>query len=561
MWYVSRSWRAALIGAIVAAVATLPGLGAGTLWDNSETTYGEVAREVLFYHDPVVMHLDGAPWFVQPPLYFWIAAAFANVLGTSEFALRLPSALATIVMSALVGYVVNRLAGPRAAVLAATVLATSLMQAVIGRLAIMDALLDLAVTAAILALFGALRTGRLWWWYLAWAALGLGTLAKGPVAPAVTLLVVVPWFLWERAAGGRLVLPAWPHRLGGPLLFCALIAPWSIALWRAVGPAAFGMLVGHYTVGRYLGTIENQSGPVWYYIPVVVLGFFPWFAFLIPAALAGGRDARGAAGSLARLSLAWAAVPFVFFSFAQTKLPNYVALELPAFAILVGIWFDRAVEREDRRAAMLWAAVVPVTLGAVAFAISVFSAHNRLMPGLQAVSGGLLALGAVLFAGSIGCLLLLASRRSARLAPCVLAAASAAALVTLALNESRVEAFKPIPRLAAIVRRDLRPGDAIAIQDVSGTNALVFYTRPVVVSLDPPGAGDDGAPASLRHFVCSAPRAFVVGSERYVRGDPTYGRNRRTLASENGDVLFLYDGPPCLERASARSPATRAGAG
>jgi 4-amino-4-deoxy-L-arabinose transferase-like glycosyltransferase len=554
MWDVIRAEvRAALIGAIVAAAATLPGLGAGTLWDNSETTYGEVAREILLLRDPVVMHLNGVPWFVQPPLYFWVAAAFAKLLGTSEFALRLPSALATIVMSGVVGYVVARLASSRAALLAATVLATSLMQAVIGRLAIMDALLDLAVMLAILASFGALRTGRASWWYLAWAALALGTLAKGPVALVVTVLVVGPWLVWERLAGGRLDPPALPHRLGGLALFALLIAPWAFALWHAAGPAAFGELIGHYTVGRYLGTIENQSGPVWYYVPVVVLGFFPWFAFLVPAALAGWREARTRPGSLARLALVWAVVPFCFFSFAQTKLPNYVALELAAFAILVGLWFDRAVEREERRGLVLWAGLVPLTIGAVAFAISAFSSHNRLTPELQAVSGGLLALGLVLFAGSLACALLLVRRQTASFAPFVLAGASAAAMLTLALDEPRVEAFKPIPRFAAIVRRELRPGDAVAIQGVSGSSALLFYTRPEVVSLD---ASDDpatGPAADLRQLVCSSPRAFVVSARRRRAPDPAYGRERRTLAAENGDVLFLYEGPPC---AGAPSPRT-----
>ncbi len=545
---IRASWRAALIGAIVAAVATLPGLGVGTLWDNSETAYGEVAREVLFYGDPVVMHLNGVPWFVQPPLYFWVAAAFAKLFGVSEFALRLPSALATIVMSGAVGYVVARLTNPRAALLAATVLATSLMQAVVGRLAIMDALLDLAVTLGILALFGALRTGRLTWWYLAWAALGLGTLAKGPVALAVTALVVVPWFAWEHASGGRLALPGPAHALGGLALSAALIAPWTVALWHAVGPAAFGELIGHYTVGRYLGTIENQSGPVWYYVPVVVLGFFPWFAFLVPAVLQSWRDARAGPGSLARLTLTWTVIPFVFFSFAQTKLPNYIALQLPAFAILVGIWFDRAAEFKfkDRRGAMLWAAVVPVTLAGVALAIALFSQHNRLTPELQAVGGGLLALGLVLLVGSVGCLVLLGWRRSAWLAPYVLAAAGAGAMLAVALNEPAVEAFKPIPRLAALVRGELRHGDAVAIQGVSGTNALVFYTRPVVVSLDPANRPPSGPGADPRHLVCSAPRAFVITAGKNDPPDPSYGRTRRTLATDDGDVLLLYDGPPCV---------------
>src|SRR5579883_2426354 len=132
--------RAALLGAAIATIVTLPGLGIGTLWDNSETAYGEVAREVLLYHDPVVMHFNGTPWFVQPPLYFW-----------------LPAALATILMGALVGYAACRAAGIRAAIYAVVILSTNVMQVIVGRLAIMDALLDLCVAAAIFAFYEALQ--------------------------------------------------------------------------------------------------------------------------------------------------------------------------------------------------------------------------------------------------------------------------------------------------------------------------------------------------------------------------------------------------------------------
>src|SRR5579872_7048275 len=152
--------RTALIGCFIAALATLPGLGTGTLWDNSETAYGEVAREILLTHDWVVMHLNLTPWFVQPPLYFWIAAVFAKVFGVGSFALRLPSALATVAMGATIGYATAKLAGSRVGMYGAIVLSTSLMQAIIGRMAIMDALLDLAVAVGILALFRAFTGGR-----------------------------------------------------------------------------------------------------------------------------------------------------------------------------------------------------------------------------------------------------------------------------------------------------------------------------------------------------------------------------------------------------------------
>lgn len=518
----------------MAALTTLPGLGAGTLWDNSETAYGEVAREILLTHDWVVLHFNGAPWYVQPPLYFWLAAAFAKALGLSEFSLRLPSALATIAMSAAVGYVVARVASWRAAVLAATVLSTALMQAVVGRLAIMDALLDLAVTLAILAWFGALRTGRGRWWYLGWLAVAFGTLAKGPVALAITLIVVAPWALWSRAAGSRLERPSLARWLLGIGLFGAVLAPWAIALWHAAGFRAFDELVGHYTVGRYLGTIENQSGPVWYYVPVIILGFFPWFAFLVPSAIAAWRDELGReSGDLARLALVWASLPFVFFSLAETKLPNYIALEIPACAILVGVWFERAVRAPDRRPALIWTAVVPLTIAGVAFAAWAFSHDNRLTSDLQQIRSDLAALGSVIFVGSLACFALLCVRRLAWLGPFALAAASLVALTIIALHGERiVERFKPIPQLAADIERSRRPGDAVAIDSVSGGNALVYYTQPPV-ALD------------ARLAICSARRVFVVSSKKRPDPDPSYGRARRVLASSNNDILILYDGPQC----------------
>ncbi len=532
----------------MAALATLPGLGAGTLWDNSETAYGEVAREILLTHSWIVMHLNGVPWFVQPPLYFWIAAVFAKLLGTTELAMRLPSALATVAMAATLGYVVARLTSPRAGVLAATVLSTALMQAVVGRLAIMDALLDLAVTLGILAWFGALRTGSLRWWYLGWVAVALGTLAKGPVAPAMALLVVVPWAVWDRVALRRIRLPSLAHLAGGFAVFAAIVLPWAAALGKAAGAGAFTELVGHYTVGRYLGTIENQSGPIWYYAPVIVLGFFPWFAYLVPASLEAWRDARAnSAGSFARLAIVWAVVPFVFFSLAKTKLPNYIALELPALAILVAVWFDRAVDRRDRRAAVAWTAVVPILIVLVGVALAVFSRDNKLTADFQLLRSGFIALGCAMLAGSIACVVLLRSPRFAWAGPFALAAANVVVMLIIAvIGEPIVERFKPIPALAAVIDRERRAGDVVAIQSVSGGNGLMFYTQPGIAILDGPGgAGGVDSATDPKRTICAAPRAFVVTSKRRPAVDPTYGRARRTIAASNNDVLFLYDGPPC----------------
>ena len=69
------------------------------------------------------------------------------------------------------------------------ILSTCLMQAVIGRLAIMDALLDLAVAMTIFWWFRGLETGRGRYIIYGWIAAAAGFLAKGLVAPVVALLV------------------------------------------------------------------------------------------------------------------------------------------------------------------------------------------------------------------------------------------------------------------------------------------------------------------------------------------------------------------------------------
>jgi 4-amino-4-deoxy-L-arabinose transferase-like glycosyltransferase len=541
-------WRVALAGALVAALATLPGLGAGTLWDNSETTYGEVAREILLDGNWVVMHLNGDAWFVQPPLYFWIAAIFAKFFGINEFALRLPSALATIAMSGAVGYVVTRTANARAGLLAAIVLATALMQAIVGRLAIMDALLDLAVALAILAWFGALEKGDARFWYAGWIALGLGTLAKGLVAPVAVALVVVPWALWNRAVWGRFESPRATAWLVGPALFAIVVLPWVLALAHAAGVSALGELFGHYTVGRYLGTIENQPGPIWYYVPVVMLGFFPWIAFLVPASIEGWRDARteGGSSSLARLAIVWAIVPFVFFSLAKTKLPNYIALELPALAILVALWFDRVVEREDRRAALVWTAAVPASIVLLGVAVAIFSHNNSLGGAFAQVRGDLLALGIVVFVGSVACFALLFAKRTAPFAPFALGGTSVAALAVIALVAlPSVERFKPVPQFARIINARLRPGDVVAIQSASGGNSLTFYTHPVVAHLDGPFEKPRSPASDPKRIVCAASRAFVVSKIEWRNDYPTYGRSLHEVAVSNTSILYLYDGPRC----------------
>ncbi len=525
----------------------LPGLGAGTLWDNSETAYGEVAREILLRHDWLTMHLNNVPYFVQPPLYFWLAAVCSLLFGPTALAMRLPSAFATIALSAFTGYAVARQAGSRIGIYTAVILSTCLMQAVIGRLAIMDALLDLTVAMTILWWFRGIQTGRARYVVYGFIAAAFGFLAKGFVAPAIAFMVIVPFALWNRRHETTSV-PSLRVCVAGLLAFIAVAAPWPAILVARDGLFPLQKLVGEYTIGRYTGVIENQSGPFWYYLPVIILGFFPWIAFL-PAAIASSlkRLREGDSnGTLLRLAIVWSIVPLLFFSVARTKLPNYLALEFPALALIAALYFDAVVRRGVARSAVIWAATVPVTIGALAFAIWLFTRNNRLTAEIAHAVPPLAAMGAAIFIGSLVTAVMLARARTEAMAPYALAIAAIIATDLLgATMLPKAEAFKPIPRLASIIQTQRRPGDAVAIEGVSGGNALLFYTRPVVHVLAPPNEGDPQSEDDPRTIICASPRAWVVVPAVTATADPSYGRNVRVVAVDRKAALLLYNGSHC----------------
>ncbi|HZZ00126.1 MAG TPA: glycosyltransferase family 39 protein [Candidatus Baltobacteraceae bacterium] len=541
--------RAAFVGAIVAALFTLPGLGSGTLWDNSETAYGEVAREILLTHDWAVMHFNLAPYFIQPPLYFWLGALSAMVWGATSFALRFPSALATIALGAATGYAVARQAGTRVGIYASMILSSCLMQAVIGRLAIMDALLDLFVAVTIFCWFRALQTGRDSYFAWGWVAAGAGFLAKGLVAPVVALMVVVPYFFWNRRHE-QTHAPALRAWILGLLCFAAIALPWPALLVSRYGWNPVNQLVGVYTIGRYTGVIENQSGPIWYYLPVIILGFFPWIAFFPMAVAYAVRNLRtqpDGDAALIRLSFVWCAVPFAFFSLAGTKLPNYVALELPALAALTARYFDSVVRKGGTRSAWISAGFVPLTIGMLAVAITAFAHNNRLGAEGAVALSALTIPGIVIFVGSLVTAIAVARGGAVRWAPYGLAIATLIAfdaITVVVLPQG--DAFKPVPKLAAIIDRERRPGDAVAIQNMAGGNALIFYTHPVVDVLAKAGEHDTRAGIVDPHAeICGSARVWIVAPRERPPDDPPYGRHRTMVATDAKAALYLYDGPPC----------------
>jgi len=336
-------------------------LGAVPLVGPDEPRYARVAVEMHRAGAWLRPTLAGEPWLEKPPLYYWLAGASFGVLGETEAAARVPSVLAALLFVAATALFGARLYGRAAGLHGGFVAGLSLLPFAYGRAASMDMLLAATVTVAIglcgLRLLGI--AGRLAVVGAA-ASAGIATLAKGPLGLLLPLLVIGGYllatrewrFLRELAAPGAIAA------------FSLIAAPWYVAISVDQGRRFLDVFILNHNVERFTSTIHNHPGPLWYYLPILLAGLFPWSGLALPA-LARTQPRTSRADLFLVL---WLVLPLVFFSLAGSKLPGYILPCVPPLAILMGRAADRMVTEgptPERQLSGRVAALVGLVLGAL----------------------------------------------------------------------------------------------------------------------------------------------------------------------------------------------------
>lgn len=317
------------IAAVVASFFWM--LGAAPLFDVDEGAFSQATLEMFERGDFLTTYLNGEPRYDKPILVYWLQAASVALLGPSEWAFRLPSAICATLWAWLTYLFARRHYGMERALLAAVVLACSLGVFIIGRAATADALLNVLIAASMFAAWLHLSTGERRWLYATHAAIGLGVLAKGPIAilvPFATTLV----FCWRRRD-----LPTWARAVfdwRGLLLLIAIAAPWYLVILAKEGRGFIDGFIMKHNVGRFSGPVSGHGGSLLYYFPVVLVLTLPFTALLVPVAQRVRTIWRD---DLQTYLLLWFAFVFVFFSLSGTKLPHYVLYGYTGLAVLMAV--------------------------------------------------------------------------------------------------------------------------------------------------------------------------------------------------------------------------------
>jgi len=500
-----RRYAFAAAAFVFIAVLYFLRLGAGSLWDNSEPQYAEIVKEMLRSGDWLTLHKDLQPWFIHPPLWFWTAGFTAKLLGLTEFALRLPSALFGVLCCFATYLAGRRLYGDAAGVVAALALGVSLEFLVLSRLAIQDTMLICAMTISTFWAYFAVRDRDARALWIASVATAVGTMVKGPVALVLPALSLLAWAAWSKNWRSFAGLP-W---LAASATYVVLAGAWFAAQAAVNGSHFLIAYFGLSNVARFLSPFENQPGPPYYYIPIIVVGFFPFVAF-VPQAIVRAWRSRGDGG---RFLIAAAAVPFVFFSIAQTKLPNYIAIAFPILAVMVGEMLGASIAQRSIQPLRTSLLVLVVALVVVVTGIVVYGRLHDIAQ-LAALSGSLALLGWLVVPIALATFGAAMWWKQPWIVPIGLSLMMGAFISVVALSilpdiEAR---SKPMKAMAADVMRVWHPGDRICFDSVRQGFSLDYYTQgPPITSV---GHNVDDVPPR-KYFAVDAPAVCVVSPDAY----------------------------------------------
>ena len=320
----------------------LPGNHLAPLIDRDEPRFAQATREMIQRREWIVPYFNDQYRFDKPILIYWMMRPCYALFGVNEFSARLPSVFSAIFLGWLVFWMGRRWFTARVGFLAAFGLLTCLQLVMHARSAVADMPMVAMVVLTQFAAWELVHDDRLnypWrWFWLLYGALGIGFLAKGPVALVVPLLtfLMFRFVLWRKPV-------RWSRlKLGRGLgVTLAIIGSWGIPALIKTAGEFWTVGIKTHVYERGLQTFQGHGAFFLYYFAISLVSLFPWIAFAGEGAVYLRRNWTEKNAFLT----SWLLGTYLLFSFYMTKLPHYVMPAFPAFFLILA----QAVEADFPR--------------------------------------------------------------------------------------------------------------------------------------------------------------------------------------------------------------------
>lgn len=348
---------------IAASLFALLNLGNHAFLDYDEAIYANVLHDSIKNNNLLSLTKDEQPWFDKPPLYFLLMAASVQLFGETEFALRLPGALFTILaitLTWLIAYEISR--DHTLASLAAFILLTTTIFIFGGR----QIRFDVPAAAMMLFAFYSFLKGlsSSSWWYL---GMGAGT-AGAFFFRSVLGLLIFPYIViytfftrqWRWIKNRFFWL--------GILIIFSVLALWFIYQTHTIGARFWTEHMLGHILGRYVNPIIGTQ-EAFYYTEKLFGIVEPWTVIFIITALLSFLFKRDVT-TYKDIRYAFFFITFFslfLFGLSTSKLFYYIFPMIPFAALFIAFAGYPFLKR-------LWAIAPALTTLCVAvFAISTLS--------------------------------------------------------------------------------------------------------------------------------------------------------------------------------------------
>ena len=336
--------RAAALLVVFSLIAFIPGFFQVPPVDRDEARFAQATKQMVESGEYVDIRFQDEVRYKKPVGIYWLQAAAVKTgeaLGvpnahTTIWLYRLPSLAGAIGAVLLTYWASLAFVARRGALVAALMMASSILLGVEARLAKTDAMLLLTSVAAMGAMARIYLLSRrapeafISWKIPAilWTALAGGVLLKGPLILMFVALTALTLSIVDRSA-------RWIWRLrplAGVAWLIVLVLPWFIAIIAKSGDSFFVQAIGQDMLAKITSGQEAHGAPPGLYFALFWVTFWPG---CVLAGLAAPMVWKARHEPGAQFLLAWLIPSWIIFEAVMTKLPHYVLPLYPAIAILI----------------------------------------------------------------------------------------------------------------------------------------------------------------------------------------------------------------------------------
>lgn len=330
------AWLGCLL--VFSAAAFVLGLADAPI-ERAEIYFLDAGRAMVETGDWLVPHYRGEPFYDKPPLTYWLLALSFEAFGPGLFAGRLVAALLALATLWITFTLTARLLAPPAsdrgsfeerwtAYYATAILGTSYAFVSFARLTMSDMLLTLLTLLAGGMLILSEVESRHSFLVPCGALLGLGFLAKGPIAWIYFGSLFAALLLVERRA------PRVFNRSGlaGAVLATLLGLGWFVLVYSREGIEPLKWFFLRENLQRFAAPTYDTAEPFWFYLPVYAVEGLPWSVLALPAIV---HALKSESPRLLRILLFWAAIMLIPLALSRGKIDYYLLPVLPPMSMLI----------------------------------------------------------------------------------------------------------------------------------------------------------------------------------------------------------------------------------